>query len=473
MVDAAPRAPLHALSDETVTGGTSFDRRRPPTGLTDAPAPRPATDPQHGSAKEELRVAAEVLAEAAAALMEARAHVREADEAQDVTRTTMSTVAAAVPLAVLTTDHLGTIAEANPAAGHLLGTPFPRLRGKPLPVFVALEERRLMRRLVSEAARRGGARGRMRLVPRSGEAVDVDAVAVKLDGTLQWVLVPAGDAAPAPADAPPAGAAAPAPTEQTAPTAREDAPDAMRAIAELCRLEVGSSGVRDVLDRAAVLVSQAVPGADHASVSLGDPLAPTQTASSSAKAQRLDGLQLAAGHGPSMTAWEEALSCSARSDGVGSSEVALGAGEHPASAVDGHVAVAVPAFSGTEPVGVLTVYGHDAEALGTDVARDRIAVFASAVAALVDHARHVEDLRLTAEQLESAMASRAGIEQAKGMVAAWLGCSVEEAFALLSRLSQDRNVKLREVAGFVVADPENARTLVRSRASRSRRADGA
>ncbi len=470
MADAAPRAPRRTPSDEpsaqdALPDDTSSDRRHPAVDLSAAgPTHRPS-DPQQGSAEEELRVAAEVLAEAAAALMEARAHVREAGEARDVTRATMSTVAATVPLAVLTTDHLGTIAEANPAAGHLLGTPFPRLRGKPLPVFVALEERRLTRRLVSEAARRGGARGRMRLVPRSGEAVDVDAVAVKLDGTLQWVLVPAGDAARAPAGASPVGAPAPAPTGPTARTTREDAPDAMRAIAELCRLEVGSSGVRDVLDRAAVLVTQAVPGAEHASVSLGDPLAPTQTASSSAMAQRLDGLQLAVGHGPSITAWEEAISCSARHGG-GPTEVAPGAGEHPASAVEGYVAVAVPAFSSAEPVGVLTVYGHDAEALGAEVARDRIAVFASAVAALVDHARHVEDLRLTAEQLESAMVSRAGIEQAKGMVAAWLGCSVEEAFTLLSRLSQDRNVKLRDVAGFVVADPENARTLIRSRADR-------
>ncbi len=428
-----------------------------PGALTDDDA---EVDP--GSAEEELRVAAEVLAEAAASLMEARAHVREAGEARDVTVTAMSTVASAVPLAVLTTDHLGTVVEANPAAGHLLATPFPRLRGKPLLVFVVMEERRLTRRMISEAVGRGGARGRIRLLPRSGEAVDVDAVAVKLDGMLQWVLVPAAAIAPPVPGALRDGAASPGaplgPAEVEA-----DAPDAMRAVAELVRLQVGSSGVRDVLDRAAVLATQAVPGAQHASVLLGDPLAPVDAASSSAMAQRLDGLQLAAGRGPSVTAWAEAQAGDVPSGRGSAAAVTPGSSEHPASAVDGYVAVAVAVCSGAEVVGVLTVYGDDPEMLGADVARDRIAVFASAVAALVGYARHVEDLRLTAEQLEEALASRAGIEQAKGMVAAWLGCSVERAFDVLSRLSQDRNVKLRDVAGFVVADPENARTLLRSR----------
>ena len=79
-------------------------------------------------------------------------------------------------------------------------------------------------------------------------------------------------------------------------------------------------------------------------------------------------------------------------------------------------------------------------------------VFAEATAAVVRDARRVEKLRGTATRLQDAMASRALIEQAKGVAAGWLALPVEAAFDVLSSLSQDRNVKLRDLAAVVVAE---------------------
>lgn len=53
-------------------------------------------------------------------------------------------------------------------------------------------------------------------------------------------------------------------------------------------------------------------------------------------------------------------------------------------------------------------------------------------------------------QLRQAMESRAGIEQAKGILMSQRGVGPEAAFALLVRLSQDTNRKLRDVAAEVV-----------------------
>ena len=52
--------------------------------------------------------------------------------------------------------------------------------------------------------------------------------------------------------------------------------------------------------------------------------------------------------------------------------------------------------------------------------------------------------------LRTAMASRATIEQAKGLIIAARGCTPDEAFDLLTRMSQNENRKLREVATSLV-----------------------
>ena len=55
------------------------------------------------------------------------------------------------------------------------------------------------------------------------------------------------------------------------------------------------------------------------------------------------------------------------------------------------------------------------------------------------------------EQLREALSSQPVIEQAKGMVMLLRGCTAAEAFAALIAVSQQSNVKLRDVAAVVVA----------------------
>jgi AmiR/NasT family two-component response regulator len=56
-----------------------------------------------------------------------------------------------------------------------------------------------------------------------------------------------------------------------------------------------------------------------------------------------------------------------------------------------------------------------------------------------------------AQQMQTAMESRAVIEQAKGIIMGSRHCTPDEAFAILTKLSQDTNRKLREVAVALVA----------------------
>ena len=64
-------------------------------------------------------------------------------------------------------------------------------------------------------------------------------------------------------------------------------------------------------------------------------------------------------------------------------------------------------------------------------------------------ARLSADAVLTA-QLRAALASRAVIDQAIGVIMAEQRCTTDEAFAVLRTASQNRNVKLRQVAQDIV-----------------------
>jgi AmiR/NasT family two-component response regulator len=55
-----------------------------------------------------------------------------------------------------------------------------------------------------------------------------------------------------------------------------------------------------------------------------------------------------------------------------------------------------------------------------------------------------------AENMQQAMASRAVIEQAMGVVMARVGCDADAAFQLLVEQSQHENRKLRDVAAELV-----------------------
>jgi transcriptional regulator with GAF, ATPase, and Fis domain len=112
--------------------------------------------------------------------------------------------------------------------------------------------------------------------------------------------------------------------------------------------------------------------------------------------------------------------------------------------------LSLPLVAGGEGLGALNLYAgvdrgfSDADlSLGVELASTASAVLANSSA-------YWGALELS-EQLSQAMASRALIEQAKGMVmASSPGIGPDEAFAILRQASQRENVKLREVARRIV-----------------------
>jgi GAF domain-containing protein len=77
-------------------------------------------------------------------------------------------------------------------------------------------------------------------------------------------------------------------------------------------------------------------------------------------------------------------------------------------------------------------------------------VFAHYAAVAVNNVASYAAATNEVKHLQIAMASRAVIEQAKGIIMARDRCTADDAFEMLKRISQTRNVKLQQIAQAVV-----------------------
>ncbi|PRY53996.1 GAF domain-containing protein [Knoellia remsis] len=112
--------------------------------------------------------------------------------------------------------------------------------------------------------------------------------------------------------------------------------------------------------------------------------------------------------------------------------------------------MAFPLVSGGESVGALNLYGKEEDAFEhfeISLARTTSQRAADALVSVL----HLDGAQRLAGQLEQAMASRASIEQAKGVLMALRGIDEHEAFEWLRQVSQNRNVKVRDLAEQVIS----------------------
>ncbi|WP_229864622.1 GAF and ANTAR domain-containing protein [Streptomyces djakartensis] len=101
-------------------------------------------------------------------------------------------------------------------------------------------------------------------------------------------------------------------------------------------------------------------------------------------------------------------------------------------------------YTDQQDFGALNLYSRRPGAFGRDIE--------SAGWLLASHAAVALSTARTVEQLEHALETRHAIGEAMGILMERHGLSEDEAFAVLRRLSQEHNIKLRDVAGHVRAD---------------------
>jgi GAF domain-containing protein len=113
--------------------------------------------------------------------------------------------------------------------------------------------------------------------------------------------------------------------------------------------------------------------------------------------------------------------------------------------------LSVPLPIQTDVIGALNCYSRTPSAFSAE-AIEVAEELAGHVAVAVGNAVAYADATRLVEQMRTAMASRSVIDQAMGVVMAQNRCSAEAAFALMTRASQNRNIKLREIARGIVAN---------------------
>jgi GAF domain-containing protein len=217
------------------------------------------------------------------------------------------------------------------------------------------------------------------------------------------------------------------------------------AVASLASIVLGHDSFEFVIERLTGVAKDSIPGAAEVSVTMRDrnpvTVAPTDSVASAA-----DQAQYDAGHGPCLDALRTGQTVIVANQTVetrwphySSRAVELGVGS----------SVSVPLEIAGEHSAALNIYGDHPHAFTPSAARaaEELAVYAAVV---VNNADLYYTATTRAEQMNDAMASRAVIEQAKGVLMGGRRCSADDAFAILVSLSQQSHRKLRDVAQSII-----------------------
>lgn len=116
-----------------------------------------------------------------------------------------------------------------------------------------------------------------------------------------------------------------------------------------------------------------------------------------------------------------------------------------------HSVLALPLMVGDQVIGAINSYAYSRDAFG-EHAVELGSEFGRAAAVSVHNAQLLTSARERTDRLQRALASRAMIDQAIGIIRSRAGVSAEEAFERLTRISQNENVKLHRVAEQLVEE---------------------
>jgi transcriptional regulator with GAF, ATPase, and Fis domain len=219
-----------------------------------------------------------------------------------------------------------------------------------------------------------------------------------------------------------------------------------RVLAVLSLQRIDRQSLAATLDHMATLARDVIPAADYAAITLLRQGEPETIVATDPVIEVVDQVQYDFESGPCLDAYRssQVFRIDETDDEKRWPEFARAASAH-----DIHSTLSLPLTADGEGIGALNLYSRRTEGFSPadEVPARR---FAEPAAVVVANAYLFWECRHLAENLEAAMASRAVIEQAKGIVMGRRNVDADEAFDLLRQISQRENVKLRDVARRLV-----------------------
>ena len=219
------------------------------------------------------------------------------------------------------------------------------------------------------------------------------------------------------------------------------------AFAKLGRIKLSETDLNGVFYQIADLAKRVIPGASEVSVTLVPAKGAYTPAFTGDIALSLDESQYELGHGPCLdaarsTSTQHITDMTAESRWPDWTIRATEAGAHSSLSIGLPVQESV--------TGALNLYATNPDAFDED-ALAVAQTFASYAEVAMANAYLYNAKTTLAQHMEIAMRSRAVIEQAKGIIMGDRRCSADEAFAILTKLSQDSDRTLRDVATAIVS----------------------
>jgi GAF domain-containing protein len=221
-------------------------------------------------------------------------------------------------------------------------------------------------------------------------------------------------------------------------------------------MDNGPDALEDLLRHVAAFAVRAIPGADGAGLTLLENDRPDTIVATAQFVIDVDAIQYSLGQGPCITAATEGLTVTSGSllaerrwPRFGPRVAQLGV----------HSVLSLPLMGPHGPLGAMNVYAHARDSFDQR-AVELGELFAVPAAISVRNAQALAQARRVVSKLQSALTSRAVIDQAVGILISRSGCDAAEAFGKLVAMSQADNRKVSVVAQQLVAD---ARRRARSR----------
>jgi GAF domain-containing protein len=222
----------------------------------------------------------------------------------------------------------------------------------------------------------------------------------------------------------------------------DDIPVPGSAAAELQQLLLATEDITNFLEEVVALTVKVLPGELSCGMTVRRDRAAVTVASSDARASQVDEIQYGYDEGPCLhtlaTGETTVVDDLAADDRWGDYRMpALGHGVRSS--------LSLPLAADGRVIGALNLYSTESRAFGPaeQLTAGRFADEASRALAL---AVRIAERAEMSEHLQRALVSRAVVDQAVGIIMGQKRCTAEEAFAVLRTISQNRNVKLRDIA---------------------------
>lgn len=225
-----------------------------------------------------------------------------------------------------------------------------------------------------------------------------------------------------------------------------EAADLLQGILDLQSVLVGAGNASDFLSGltklAAASISEASGDEIECAITVKVRRRPLTAAGSSPRAVQIDRFEQAIGDGPCIAALRE-MSPVIIDDG--STDLRWPALTKKFAEIGVHSSLGIPMEISEDASAALNFFASKPSAFTPDVFNKAVG-FAAAARNILHLSVRIDSAHHRAEDLESAMQSRTAIDLACGVIMAQNRCSQAEAMEILTKVSSNRNRKLRDIA---------------------------